>query len=74
VRAHQMAIFGDDGEQVSFTATDAHEPLELLLIGGEPLREPISRYGPFVMNTKEEIAQAINDYQRGAFGRIPPAS
>ncbi|HLW70524.1 MAG TPA: pirin family protein [Candidatus Binataceae bacterium] len=74
VQAHQMAILANDGAQVSFAATDAHEPLELLLIGGVPLHEPIARYGPFVMNTQEEIAQAISDYQRGAFGRIPPTS
>jgi hypothetical protein len=74
VRARHMAILANDGDQVSFAAADAHEPLELLLIGGVPLREPIARYGPFVMNTKAEIAQAIEDYQDGRFGRIPPAA
>lgn len=73
-RAHQMAIFGNDGGQVSFIAADMNEPLELMLIGGAPLNEPIARYGPFVMNTKAEIAQAITDYQSGRFGEIPPAS
>ncbi|MGH7841281.1 MAG: pirin family protein [Candidatus Binataceae bacterium] len=74
VRAHQLAVLENDGESVSFAAAHAEEPLELLLIGGVPLREPIARYGPFVMNTKAEIAQAIADYQSGRFGRIPPAS
>ena len=45
-------------------------PLELLLIGGIPLREPIARYGPFVMNTQQEIYQAIEDYRGGKLGRI----
>jgi hypothetical protein len=72
--AHQMAIFANDGDQISFAAVDAHEPLELMLIGGAPLNEPIARYGPFVMNTKAEIADAITDYQSGRFGVIPPAN
>ncbi|RAE28718.1 pirin-like C-terminal cupin domain-containing protein, partial [Burkholderia multivorans] len=41
-----------------------------LLIGGTPLNEPIVRYGPFVMNTEEEIRQAVVDYQTGRMGRI----
>ena len=45
-------------------------PLELLLIGGSPLTEPIARHGPFVMNTQQEIYQAIEDYRSGKLGRI----
>lgn len=41
--------------------------MRFLLLTGRPLREPIARYGPFVMNTSEEIIQAIRDYQRGTF-------
>jgi len=67
---HQMVVFKNDGDEISFASVGSREPLEFLLIGGVPLREPVVRYGPFVMNTKEEIAQAIADYQRGRFGQI----
>jgi redox-sensitive bicupin YhaK (pirin superfamily) len=66
---HQMVVFKNDGEELSFAAS-GREPFEFLLIGGIPLGEPVVRHGPFVMNTKEEIAQAITDYQQGRFGQI----
>lgn len=46
--------------------------LEVLLLGGQPIREPIFHYGPFVMNTRHEILQALEDYRSGRMGRIPP--
>ena len=52
--------------------SDATEPLEVLLLGGQPIREPVMSYGPFVMNTKAEIIEAIDDYQAGKMGSIPP--
>ncbi|MGE5624588.1 MAG: pirin family protein [Bacillota bacterium] len=70
-RAHQMVIFENDGEGVKIAnAVDRKEPLELLLLAGVPINEPVVRYGPFVMNTEEEIHQAIKDYQTGKMGEI----
>jgi redox-sensitive bicupin YhaK (pirin superfamily) len=67
----QMVLFANDSESVSFDGSpDSIEPLEVLLIGGAPLHEPVVRYGPFVMNTKQEIASAIEDYQQGRMGQI----
>ncbi len=69
--AHQMVIFGNDGTGVKIkNSEDSKEALELLLLAGVPLNEPVVRYGPFVMNTEDEIHQAIKDYQSGAMGEI----
>ena len=74
VRTGQMAVMSE-GDVVRLRANDAqdsrHENLEVFLIGGLPLREQIFMYGPFVMNTKEEVIQAMEDYQKGRFGQIP---
>lgn len=68
---HQMLIFDDEGEIIEIQSSqDAKGPLELLLIGGVPLRETVVRYGPFVMNTEEEIRQAFIDYHAGRMGTI----
>ena len=67
----QMVIFEKDGEQIVIRAPKyAKSPLDILLIGGTPLNEPVARYGPFVMNTKEEVYQAIEDYRNGIMGTI----
>jgi len=76
VEAHQLAVFGD-GDTVTITAA-AHQPedspdLEVLLLGGLPIREPIAHYGPFLMNTRQEILDAIEDFNAGRLGRIPAA-
>jgi redox-sensitive bicupin YhaK (pirin superfamily) len=69
--AHQMVIFGQEGAALRIAnPQDATQPLELLLLAGVPLKEPVVRYGPFVMNTEKEIHQAIADYQAGRMGEI----
>jgi quercetin 2,3-dioxygenase len=74
-REGQMVLFGDDGDLVTLRGpVDGESPASILLLSGVPLREPVARYGPFVMNTPEEIRQAIVDYQTGRMGSIgaPP--
>ena len=67
----QMVLFAQDGDEVRIeNPADAQGALDVLLIGGLPLHEPIARYGPFVMNTKAEIYQAIEDYREGRMGAI----
>lgn len=68
IGVQRMVIFRDDGDAVTLAAGD--EPLDVLLIGGAPLNEPVVRHGPFVMNTEDEIRQAIVDYQAGRMGEI----
>ncbi|HEY1998772.1 pirin family protein [Paraburkholderia sp.] len=68
IDAQQMVVFNNDGDTVMLAAGD--EPLEVLLLGGVPLKEPVVRYGPFVMNTEDEIRQAVTDYQAGRMGQI----
>jgi quercetin 2,3-dioxygenase len=74
-----MVVFDTDGGEAvtvspatntNTTATTTASSLDILLIGGIPLNEPVARYGPFVMNTNEEIAQAIEDYRNGKMGDI----
>ena len=67
----QMILFAQDGDDVRIeNPAAASASLDILLIGGIPLNEPVTRYGPFVMNTREEILQAIEDYQNGKMGEI----
>ena len=71
IAAQQMVAFAGDGDTVTIAApADATGPVEVLLIGGLPLNEPVVRYGPFVMNTEQEIRDAVLDYQAGRMGRI----
>jgi redox-sensitive bicupin YhaK (pirin superfamily) len=61
-----MAILDNEGESDGLTLSATGES-RALLIAGKPLGEPIAQYGPFVMNTQQEIEQAIRDYQAGRF-------
>jgi redox-sensitive bicupin YhaK (pirin superfamily) len=75
VESGQLAVYGPgsgDGDTVTVTA-DARQTLEVLLLGGRPIREPVAAYGPFVMNTRAELIQAFEDFQAGRLGTIPAA-
>ncbi|PXX59630.1 hypothetical protein DFR70_11112 [Nocardia tenerifensis] len=74
VHEGQLAVFGP-GDAITVSA-DARQhnragDLEVLLLGGRPIQEPVVQYGPFVMNTRAEIIQAMDDYQAGRMGNIP---
>ena len=67
----QMIMFAPDGDEVRIeNSADSKATLEVLLIAGVPLNEPVARYRPFVMNTEAEIHQAFDDYRRGRMGAI----
>lgn len=68
VSAFERVHFSGSGEVISAKALDAST---VIFAHGEPLREPVASYGPFVMNTQDEIRQAIDDYQSGKFSGIP---
>ena len=63
----QLAVLGP-GDAVRLRGGD--EPARLLLLAGAPLGEPVARYGPFVMNSEQELRQAFTDYQSGRMGEI----
>ncbi|WP_131785330.1 pirin family protein [Protofrankia symbiont of Coriaria ruscifolia] len=74
IRTGQLAVFGP-GDHLTLAADDqqpeAGALLEVLLLGGHPIREHVEMYGPFVMNTRDELRQAVADYQAGRLGVIP---
>ncbi len=74
VRTGQLAVLGP-GNTVRITASERQESrspnLEVLVLGGQPIREPIAWAGPFVMNTRDEVMQAFEDYRTGRLGSIP---
>jgi redox-sensitive bicupin YhaK (pirin superfamily) len=76
IESGQLAVYGP-GDAVTVAAASTQESrspnLEVLFLGGQPIREPVVAYGPFVMNTKAEILRALEDYQAGRLGTIPAA-
>ena len=75
INTSQTAVFGQ-GHRVVITA-DVHQDsrtsaLEIFLIGGQPIREQVFQYGPFVMDSREGVLQAMEDFSHGRFGQIPP--
>jgi redox-sensitive bicupin YhaK (pirin superfamily) len=75
VHAGQTVVFGK-GDRLTIAADAKQDSrtssLEVILLGGEPIGEPMVHYGPFVMNTREELQQALEDYHAGRLGVIPP--
>lgn len=69
VHAHELAVLGEGDEiRITGASTGADgKNARAILVAGRPLREPVARYGPFVMNTRRELKQAFVDYQSGRF-------
>jgi len=74
VTTGQLTVFGP-GDAITIAADERqesrHPNLEVVLLGGQPIREPVAWGGPFVMNTKQEVLQAFEDFQAGKLGQIP---
>jgi len=62
---HNFVLFENNGEEINLFA---EKQSKVLFLSGEPINEPIAQYGPFVMNTQQEILQAFDDYNNGKFG------
>jgi hypothetical protein len=66
VKAGHLAVLGE-GAEVHMTGEAQGEASRAILVAGRPLKEPVARYGPFVMNTREQLIQAVEDFQKGKF-------
>jgi redox-sensitive bicupin YhaK (pirin superfamily) len=79
IRQGQLAVLGP-GDRITVgahTTQGSHRgpvlgAVDVLILGGQPIREPVFHYGPFVMNSRAELIEALEDYQAGKFGAIPP--
>lgn len=67
--ADRLVVYAHDGDTISMT-NPGGQPAGLLLVAGEPLGEPVARHGPFVMNTRQELVEAFEDYRSGKMGHI----
>jgi len=64
----RLAVLANEGDGVRLrAAADSPEPARAILVAGKPLREPIAQYGPFVMNTQQQLLEAVQDFQAGRF-------
>jgi hypothetical protein len=74
MRSGQLAVYGDGGS-ITMAANESqesrHPAVDVLLLGGLPIREPVAWYGPFVMNTRQQLLEAFEDFQAGRLGQIP---
>ncbi len=74
IRTGQLAVLGA-GDEITVSATSGQQAntpsMEVLVLGGKPIGEPVAWGGPFVMNTKAEVLEAFEDFQRGRLGQIP---
>jgi quercetin 2,3-dioxygenase len=75
ISSGQLAVLGS-GDRITVSADQIQDSnrttaLDVLILGGQPIREPVSQHGPFVMNSRAEVIEALQDYEAGKFGSIP---